>query len=95
MIGKDLPENEFLVISSKAPLINVDLLVINEDGGILLSWRDDEYCGTGGHIPGGTTRHGETVHDRLIETARIELGFIPEFEEIPCKITEIFLQQEY
>ena len=55
---KDLPAKEFLEISKKTPLINVDLLIENEDGDVLLSWRDDEYCGTGWHIPGGIIHHG-------------------------------------
>jgi colanic acid biosynthesis protein WcaH len=91
----NLPESEFFYISSRTPLINIDMLVVNEYGEILLSWRDDEYCGTGWHIPGGIIRHGETMRERLERTAKAELGFVPEFEENPCKITEIFLQQEY
>lgn len=91
----DLPESEFLYISSRTPLINVDLFVIDEEGEVLLSWRDDEYCGTGWHIPGGIIRHGEKMRERLEKTAEAELGFIPAFEETPCKITEIFLEQEY
>lgn len=95
MISTDLPEDEFLYISSKTPLINVDLMVISDAGELLLAWRDDEYCGTGWHIPGGIIRHGETMKERLEATARRELGFSPSFEETPCKITEIFLKQEY
>lgn len=91
----DLPEKEFLYISSKTPLINVDLFIINELGELLLSWRDDEYCGTGWHIPGGIIRHGETMKTRLESTARREFGFLPEFEDQPCKITEILLKQDY
>lgn len=91
----DLPENEFLYISSRTPLINVDMLILDENGDVLLSWRDDEYCGIGWHIPGGIIRHGETMRERLEITAERELGFIPMFEQTPCKITEIFLEQEY
>lgn len=94
-ISKDLGEEEFLYISSKTPLINVDLLIINEKKELLLSWRDDEYCGRGWHIPGGIIRHGETLRNRLEATAIRELGFVPQFETIPCKLTEIFLEQEY
>lgn len=94
-IALELPEKEFLQISTKLPLINVDLFVINEDRKILLSWRDDEYCGTGWHIPGGIIRHGETVRERLQITAQRELNVIPAFDEFPCKITEIFLRQKY
>ncbi len=91
----DLPENDFLAISSKTPLINVDLFVVNEDGELLLSWRDDEFCGTGWHIPGGIIRHGETMRERLEITAKDELGYIPAFDDSPPKITEIFLNLEY
>ena len=91
----DLSEEEFLYISSRTPLINVDLFIVNEYDEVLLSWRDDELCGTGWHIPGGIIRHGETMRDRLEKTAIRELGFIPEFEQNPCKITEIFLDQQY
>lgn len=92
---KDLPEKEFLDISKKTPLINVDLLIQNEVGEVLLSWRDDEYCGTGWHIPGGIIRHGETLRERLELTALRELKRLPVFEGAPCKITEIFNEQEY
>lgn len=91
----DLPEKMFLQISTKTPLINVDLFIINEFDEILLSWRDDVYCGTGWHIPGGIIRHGETMQTRLQKTATKEIGFLPEFELTPCKVTEIFLKQKY
>ena len=91
----DLPENEFLYISSRTPLINVDMMVLNEDGKVLFSWRDDEFCGTGWHIPGGIIRHGETMKERLHITAERELGIVPAFEDAPCKISEIFLDQQY
>ena len=91
----DLSEEEFLYISSRTPLINVDLFIVNEYDEVLLSWRDDDLCGTGWHIPGGIIRHGETMKERLEKTARRELGFIPKFEKNPCKITEIFLNQKY
>lgn len=95
MIGFDLPKEEFLSLSSKTPLINVDLFIVNELGDVLLSWRDDEHCGRGWHIPGGIIRHGETMMTRLRLTAERELGFVPEYENAPCKITEIFLEQKY
>ena len=91
----DLPEYEFLNISAKVPLINVDLLVINEYGEVLLSWRDDDYCGTGWHIPGGIIRHGESILKRLEITAQNELGCIPNIDCNPCKIAEILLDQKY
>lgn len=91
----ELSENDFLQLSVNTPLINVDLFVVNQYGEVLLAWRDDEYCGTGWHIPGGIIRHGETMQERLRKTAVKEIGFLPEFELMPCKITEIFLKQKY
>lgn len=91
----DFTENEFLDISSKIPLINVDMLVLNENEEVLLSWRKDEYCGIGWHIPGGIIRHGETIKEWLDITARNELHTDITFENLPCKITEIFNEQEY
>lgn len=47
MKGQDISEKELLYISSKIPLINVALLIINEFRGVFISWRDDEHCGKG------------------------------------------------
>lgn len=43
----------------------------------------------------GIIRHGETMRERLEITTKREFGFVPVFENSPCKITEIFLEQEY
>ena len=69
-----LPEDVFLFVSSVTPMINVDLLVRDTAGRILLSWRDDALCGTGWHIPGGVVRFQERLLDRLRKTALAELG---------------------
>ena len=76
-------------------MINVDLFIVNELSEVLLSWRSDEYCGKGWHIPEKIIRYGETMKTRLRLTAERELGFVPDFEDAPCKITEIFLEQKY
>jgi colanic acid biosynthesis protein WcaH len=55
-------------------MVNVDLLVRDKAGRILLSWRDDILCGTGWHIPGGVVRFQETIIERLQKTALNELG---------------------
>ena len=51
-----LPEELFVFSSTLIPLVNVDLLVTNENGQLLLSWRDDIYHGKGWHLPGGCVR---------------------------------------
>lgn len=89
-----LTQDAFLFVSSITPLINVDLFITDQQGKLLLSWRDDEHCGTGWHIPGGIIRHGESIAHRIQATAMAELGC-----EVICgdllKISEIHLTQVY
>lgn len=88
-----LTQEAFLFSSTITPLINVDLLTKNKGCQILLSWRDDEYCGTGWHIPGGIIRHGEKIQDRIQKTAISEFGC--EVKNVKfVKITEQLLNQE-
>lgn len=86
-----LPEDVFLLISSLTPIPNVDLLVTNEENQVLLSWRDDPYCGTGWHIPGGCIRFGERMVERVHKTAIQEFGFDVEVDPIPIGIQDAIL----
>ncbi len=70
-----LPERLFLCISSLIPIANVDLLILDGSGRLLLSYREDAFFGAGWHIPGGCLRFGETMLQRIHETAQLELGF--------------------
>lgn len=85
-IGKDL----FLLVSSLVPIVNVDLLVYNNKGQFLLTWRDDPHSGRGWHVPGGCIRFRETYEERIKKVAQKELG-IPEikYDKEPVKIFEI------
>lgn len=69
-----LPERLFLCISSLIPIANVDLLIIDKAGRLLLSYRKDEFYGAGWHIPGGCLRFGETMLQRIHKTALLELS---------------------
>ena len=75
---KGLHEDIFYFVSRLTPLINVDLLVRNENGEVLLSWRNkitfQNKVGSGWHIPGGIIRLRETVSDRLHKVALHEMG---------------------
>ena len=85
-LGKEL----FLQVSSLVPIVNVDLLVYNEKGQFLLTWRDDPHCGTGWHIPGGCIRFKETCAARINKVAELELGIKHIlFEKEPIKVFEI------
>ena len=64
----------FCFASTLMPVINVDLLTINDKKEILLSWRNDPHCGTGWHVPGGCIRFMERIEKRIQETAKTEIG---------------------
>jgi len=83
-----LPEDVFLFVSRIAPLINVDLLIQDDRGRTLLTWRDDEYFGQGWHIPGGIIRYQETAADRIRACALKELGAQVSFDTAPLLVSE-------
>lgn len=83
-----LPEEVFLLVSRIAPLINVDLLIKDEQGRTLLTWRDDDFYGPGWHIPGGIIRYKEHAADRIRRCAAEEIGCAVEFEPAPLTIIE-------
>lgn len=71
--GADLPWPLFRFVTEIAATVNVDLLVGDEDRGVLLAWRDDPF-GVGWHVPGSTIRHREEVAHRIAACARDEIG---------------------
>lgn len=84
-----LPEETFEAISRHMPIVNVDLLIENEDGDILLSWRDDEFCGKGWHIPGGVILYKETFHDTITRTALREIGIQVFYDTKPIHVANL------
>jgi ADP-ribose pyrophosphatase YjhB (NUDIX family) len=78
-----LPYELFLFVSHLVPMINVDLLISDEQGRILLTWRDDEIHGAGWHVPGGMIRFKETAEERVRTTALDELGAEVTFDATP------------
>ena len=85
-LGEDL----FLLVSSLVPIVNVDLLVYNNRGQFLLTWRDDPHSGSGWHVPGGCIRFRETYKDRIKRVAQKELGIRDiKYDKEPIKIFEI------
>jgi ADP-ribose pyrophosphatase YjhB (NUDIX family) len=69
-----LPESLFLLVSRCTPLVNVDLLIKNDQGETLLTWRHDQFYGPGWHIAGGIVRFKETMIERVAKVARQEIG---------------------
>lgn len=69
-----MPEELFLLVSGLVPLANVDLLITNEYGQLLLTRRKDSWYQQSWHIPGGCMHYGESFEHCVHETARRELG---------------------
>ena len=69
-----LPDHLFKYVSSITPLVNIDILLINQNNEFMLTWRDDGIYGPGWHVPGGIVRFKESVHRRISEVCRIELN---------------------
>jgi ADP-ribose pyrophosphatase YjhB (NUDIX family) len=87
---KGLPDPLFYFVGRMTPFINVDLLIRDPQLGVLLTWRDDEYCGQGWHIPGGIIRLRETMHERVREVARLELNAEVSFiDDRPLRVNEV------
>src|SRR5580765_2614895 len=88
-----LPGELFRVLTRLVPVVNVDLLVVDERLGTLLTWRHDENYGPGWHVPGGIIRYQETAEVRVQRTARAELGAEVEFDPAPILIHQAISQR--
>ena len=87
--SQGLPDEVFYYISSTTPLINVDLMIKDECGRILLSWRDDQYSGKGWHIPGGIIRFKETIEERIYQVSINEVGCVVEYDPVPLTVKQV------
>ena len=85
-----LPEEVFQFASSIVPMVNVDLLIRDSEGRILLARREDKFAGSVWHIPGGIVRFQETFLHRIEEVAKKEIGQPVYTNGIPLAINEIF-----
>ncbi|PKL87835.1 MAG: NUDIX hydrolase [Ignavibacteriae bacterium HGW-Ignavibacteriae-2] len=89
-----LPEEIFHFVSRHVPMVNVDLLIKDENKRTLLAWRDDEFAGTGWHIPGGIIRFKEKLETRIKKTAENEIGAIIKYDPEPLAINQVICQQD-
>lgn len=91
---KGLGDKLFIAVSALVPIVNVDLLVYNDKGQFLLTWRDDPHCGQGWHVPGGCIRFKETCEERISKVALKELGISDiSFDKDPIKVFEIICHE--
>jgi len=89
-----LPEEIFHFVSRSTPIVNVDLLIKDEDNRVLLAWRDDEFAGSGWHVPGGIVRFKETIVDRLKLVSELEIGSPIEYQDVPLCVEEVILEHD-
>jgi len=90
---KGLPKEIFLFISRLTPLPNVELIINDKKGRILLSWRDDIH-GTGWHVPGGIIRFKEKIEHRIEKVAEIEIGTRVMFDSEPLAVREMICEHD-
>lgn len=89
-----LPQELFFFISRFTPLINIDLLIKDENGRVLLSWRDDSFVGAGWHLPGGIVRFKENIETRLRQVCKKEIGMVVKFDPVPITINQIICKSK-
>ena len=83
-----LASDVFLMVSRMTPMVNVDLLIQDDAGRTLLTWRDETFFGHGWHLPGGVIRFKEQAADRIRACARHELGVDVTHDAEPLMILE-------
>lgn len=91
---KRLPLDLFEFATTLLPFVNVDLIIQNRSGQILLSWRDDKHYGAGWQIPGGIIRIMETIDERIQKTAIREIGCEVEYEKNPLIVHENIIRDK-
>lgn len=73
-VSGPLPKDEFERIFSKVPRLTVEVLIVTDDGRVLLALRDTEPCLGTWNLPGGTVRFGERLVEAVRRVALDELG---------------------
>ncbi|MBF0594331.1 MAG: NUDIX hydrolase [Candidatus Omnitrophica bacterium] len=92
--SRGLPKEVFRLMSRITPLVNVDLLIKDERGRTLLSWRDDGCAGKGWHLPGGILRFKEKLETRVLKVAETEIGTGIIFDKVPIAVNELILPEQ-
>jgi colanic acid biosynthesis protein WcaH len=86
-----LPDDVFQFLTRITPMINVDLLIKDDAGRVLFTWREDALHAPGWHIPGGIIRFKETAAARIAAVAADELGTTVAFEDQPIAFNQIII----
>ncbi|MDP3858519.1 MAG: GDP-mannose mannosyl hydrolase [Stagnimonas sp.] len=69
-----LPRAEWLQVVRNAPLVSIDLILIDPQGRVLLGLRENEPARDCWFVPGGVIRKGESLDAAFSRIAETELG---------------------
>lgn len=92
--SRGIPEEVLRFISRLVPQVNVDLLIRDERGRTLLTWRDDDLFGPGWHLPGSLIRYKESAAARVRACAVDELGADVAADAAPMFVNEAITSQQ-
>lgn len=90
MKPRKLPYNKFLESFKYAPRPAVNLLVVREDGAILLTKRKKPPFAGSWHLPGSFVLKGEALMDCVKRVAKKELGIKIEIEKENIQLVGAF-----
>jgi colanic acid biosynthesis protein WcaH len=76
-----LSTEEFIEVVKNAPLISIDLIIENPEGGILLGWRNNLPAKGYWFVPGGRIRKDERFEEAFRRIAYDETGLKVNVEE--------------
>ena len=69
-----LPAADWLQVVRHAPLVSIDLILLDPEGHVLLGLRENEPARGTWFAPGGAVRKGETLDAAFARIALTELG---------------------
>ena len=92
---RGMPEALFWTVSALIPVPNVDLLIVNGRGELLLSWRKDDFYGESWHIPGGCMHFNESFGHCIQETAKREIHTEVDYDEEAVAVRNVIRGLHY
>jgi colanic acid biosynthesis protein WcaH len=75
LIAGPLPQADFQRLVSIAPLVSIDLVMVDSDARVLLGLRRNRPAQGFWFVPGGRIRKGETMDAAFLRISETELGF--------------------
>ena len=73
-LAAPLPAADWLQVVRHAPLVSIDLILLDSGGRVLLGLRENEPARGSWFVPGGAVRKGETLDAAFARIAMTELG---------------------